>query len=119
MSREMREVLVCDVCGGEREVAAVAVTLDGAEQTVDLCSEHQLALQEAVASIMPGFPSTPAPGPAQPPAVAPSKAARRATRKRAERQRTSKRKETCPHCGLEMSVQNLGRHIAAKHPGSE
>jgi transcription elongation factor Elf1 len=120
MARQMREVLVCDVCGSEREVTVVAVTMDGAEQTVELCAEHRLALQEAVASILPGFPSLPpAPGPEQQPGAAPRKAATRTRRKRAERQQTSKRKETCPHCGLEMSVQNLGRHIAAKHPGSE
>jgi hypothetical protein len=119
MARQTREVLVCDVCGSEKDVAVVTVTTDGTEQSVELCAEHRLALQEAVASILTGSPSLTAPEPAQQPGAAPSKAATRARRKRAERQPTSKGKETCPHCGLEMSVQNLGRHIAAKHPGSD
>jgi transcription elongation factor Elf1 len=118
MGRVMREVLVCDVCGSEEDVAAVSVTLDGAEQTSELCAEHRRQLQEAVSGIMAGS--------------APSRPTRRA-RKTADRaatagtppaeegvapQRGRMPRATCPHCNLEMSVQNLGRHIAAKHPGT-
>jgi transcription elongation factor Elf1 len=118
MAKEMREVLVCDVCGSEQDVAVVAITLDGAEQSGELCAEHRQALQQAVADILPAS-TTSRPARAAQPATAVGRAAKRAARaarKRVERQGTPKRQVTCPHCGLEMSVQNLSRHIAAKHP---
>jgi transcription elongation factor Elf1 len=116
MAKEMREVLVCDVCGSEQDVAVVAITLDGAEQSGELCAVHRQALQQAVADILPGSTAS-RPARAAQPAAAGGRTAKRAARKRAEqRQGTPKRQVTCPHCGLEMSVQNLSRHIAAKHP---
>jgi hypothetical protein len=122
MARETREVLVCDLCGSDKDVMAVAVSVDGAEQSGELCAEHRQALQEAVAGILPGFApaqvQAPAPAPERPAAPRRSKSASAAS-KIAESRRTPKRKVTCPHCGVEMSIQNLGRHIAAKHPGSE
>jgi transcription elongation factor Elf1 len=120
MAKEMREVLVCDVCGSEEEVSVVAVTVDGSEQRGELCGEHQQVLQEALAGVLPGLTSAPPQRPAQPAGVARGEAPARPARKRgAERQRAPKRRETCPHCGVEMSVQNLGRHIAARHPDAE
>jgi transcription elongation factor Elf1 len=123
MARETREVLVCDLCGSDKEVMVVAVSVDGAEQSGELCAEHRQALQEAIAGILPGLAPTQPEAPAQQAAPRRSKSATSAATKLAdklaERRRTPKRKVTCPHCGLEMSIQNLGRHIAAKHPGVE
>jgi len=119
MAREMREVLVCDTCGSENDVAAVAITVDGAEQSGELCAEHRRALKEAVVGILPG-PTTSRPkGAAQQTGAAGGRAAKQVAVKRVEQPGTAKRQATCPHCGLEMSVQNLSRHVAARHPGPE
>jgi hypothetical protein len=121
MARETREVLVCDLCGSDKEVMVVAISVDGVEQSNELCAEHRQALQEAIAGILPGLApaQAEAEAPAQRPARRRGKSATSAASKLAEQRRTPKRKVTCPHCGLEMSIQNLGRHIAAKHPGIE
>lgn len=125
MARVMREVLVCDACGGEDDVAAVTVTLDGADQSAELCAEHRQKLQEAVAGILSGV------APSRPGRRPPKTAARgaqvqtRTTHELAARATAAKvggarrgrmPRTTCPHCGREMGVQNLSRHITAKHP---
>jgi hypothetical protein len=103
MAREIREVLVCDVCGSDKDVAAVTLTVDGGKQNGELCAEHRRALDEAVAGILGG---------ARP------KATKRVAAKRTQQRGSTARPVTCPHCGVEMSVQNLSRHIAAKHPNA-
>jgi len=124
MARVMREVLVCDVCGGEEGVVAVTVALDGAEQSAELCAEHRRQLQEAVAGILgEGAGSRPRRRPRRA-AVGDARDGTRTTRKRAAAataakgasRRSQMPRTTCPHCGLEMGVQNLSRHITAKHP---
>jgi transcription elongation factor Elf1 len=109
MARVTRGVVVCDVCGSEADVATVTVAIDGAEQRAELCTAHRQHLQEAVAGVLRTLTAAEQPAAAQP---APARRARTAPTGR--RMPTT----TCPHCGLELGVQNLGRHIAAKHPGA-
>jgi hypothetical protein len=117
VAREIREVVMCDVCGSEKEVTTVAVAVDGTEQSGELCAEHREALMKAVADILPEPQAVPAQRPARQASAARGKAAKRSAGKRAERQSTPR--PSCPHCGVEMSIQNLSRHIAAKHPATE
>jgi len=127
MARVTRELLVCDVCGAEDDVAAMTVAIDVAEQTVELCASHRQQLRDAVAGVL----SAAGKGAEAESVRRGRKAAaatRRATAKVAARtvvagepaEGPSRRMPTatCPHCGRELGVQNLGRHIAAKHPES-
>jgi len=52
MARVMREVVVCDVCGGEADVSSVTVAVDGTEQGSELCAAHRGRLREAVARVL-------------------------------------------------------------------
>jgi len=119
MAREMREVLVCDTCGSENDVAAVAVTVDGVEQGGDFCAEHRQALKDAIAGILSKPPTSQPKGAGQQTGAASRRPAKRVASKRVGRAAPTKRLATCPQCGLEMSVQNLSRHIAARHPSTE
>jgi transcription elongation factor Elf1 len=116
MAKVTRELLVCDVCGAEDDVAAVTVAIDGAEQTVELCASHRQQLRDAVAGVL-GAAGKGAEGESVRrgrKAATPTVAARERAESRGRRMPTA----TCPHCGRELGVQNLGRHIAAKHPES-
>jgi hypothetical protein len=126
MAKVMREVLVCDVCGAEEGVAAVIVAVDGGERSAELCAAHRQQLQEAVAGVL-GAAEPSRPGRrARRAAAGGAAAGPRAPRKRAVRAREARKggaarqgrmpRTTCPHCGMEMGVQNLSRHITAKHP---
>jgi transcription elongation factor Elf1 len=119
MARETREVLVCDVCGSDKDVAVVAVTMNGAQQSAELCAEHRKAVREALARVLPALTPAPPQRPTKRAGASGRKAPTPAADKIVEGQRASKRTATCPHCGREMSVQNLGRHIASSHPGAE
>jgi hypothetical protein len=124
MARVMREVAVCVVCGSEQDVVAVTVAVDGAQQNPELCAVHRTQLREALAGVL-GSPGATA---GRPPTRRGRKAAagrapagkraapKAATRKVTAAGRSRMPRTTCPHCGLEMGVQNLSRHIAAKHP---
>jgi predicted nucleic acid-binding Zn ribbon protein len=127
MARVTRELVVCDVCGSEQDVAAVTVAVDGAEQAAELCSAHRQQLRDAVAGVLGG--STVTTGRRSRPgrkAAGPAPARKRAEAKRATETPAAAKpagsaasrmpRTTCPHCGMEMGVQNLSRHIAAKHP---
>jgi transcription elongation factor Elf1 len=123
MAKAMREVVVCDVCGAEDNVTAVAVAFDGEEQGADLCETHRQQLRQVVAAALGSAAPETAQGSGR--RVAPSRSAgRRAAGKRASRKSgatastpTSRMpRTTCPHCGMEMGVQNLSRHITANHP---
>jgi ribosome-binding protein aMBF1 (putative translation factor) len=129
MARVTREVVVCDVCGSEADVATVTVAIDGAEQSAELCAAHRQHLQEAVAGVLRTLTAAEQPAAEQPAparrgpktAAGRTPAARRAARTSAGRTPTAPTGRrmpttTCPHCGRELGVQNLGRHIAAKHP---
>jgi transcription elongation factor Elf1 len=124
MARVMREVAVCDVCGSEQDVAAVSVAVDGAQQNPELCAVHRTQLRQALAGVLGASDATtgrPATRRGRKAAAGGAPAGKRATRKTATRKdtataRTRMPRTTCPHCGLEMGVQNLSRHIAAKHP---
>jgi ribosome-binding protein aMBF1 (putative translation factor) len=137
MARVTREVVVCDVCGSEADVATVTVAVDGAEQSAELCAVHRQHLQEAVAGVLRTLTAAEQPAAEQPAAEQPAPARRGrktaagrtpAARPAAARTSTTRTRTappgrrmpttTCPHCGLELGVQNLGRHIAAKHPGA-
>jgi transcription elongation factor Elf1 len=110
MARVTREVVVCDVCGSEADVATVTVAIDGAGQSAELCSAHRQHLQEAVAGVLRTLTAAEQPALAQPGRK--TAAGRTPTAPTGRRMPTA----TCPHCGRELGVQNLGRHIAAKHP---
>jgi hypothetical protein len=124
MARVMREVAVCDVCGSEQDVVAVTVAVDGAQQNPELCAVHRTQLREALAGVLGAAGATAG----RPPTRRGRKAAagrapagkraapKAATRKVTASGRTRMPRTTCPHCGLEMGMQNLSRHIAAKHP---
>jgi predicted nucleic acid-binding Zn ribbon protein len=126
MARVMRELVVCDVCGSDQDVAAVSMVVDGGEQTAELCAAHRQNLQEAVAGVLGGSTATtrrrgrPARKSAEPSARkgAQGKRAAKTLAAGASAGRAASRmpRTTCPHCGMEMGVQNLSRHIAAKHP---
>jgi hypothetical protein len=122
MARVTREVLMCDVCGSEADVATVTVAIDGAEQSAELCAAHRQHLREAMAGVLrtltaEGEPATEQPA-AKPPA--PARRGRKTAAGRTPTAPTGRRMPTttCAHCGRELGVQNLGRHIAAKHPGA-
>jgi hypothetical protein len=122
MARMMREVVVCDVCGSDQNVATVSVALNGEQQTADLCATHGGQLREAVAGVLGGTTGETARltrrrrgrKAAAGQAVATKGAPRRATAAAAKPSRMPR--TTCPHCGMDMGVQNLSRHVAAKHP---
>jgi transcription elongation factor Elf1 len=129
VARVTREVVVCDVCGSEADVAPVTVAIDGAAQNAELCGAHRQQLQEAVAAVLRA--SAEPEAPAEPPvparrgrkrvaSPAPAAPATRTATARTPTAPTGRRMPTatCPHCGRELGVQNLGRHIAAKHPGA-
>jgi hypothetical protein len=126
MAKVMREVDVCDVCGREENVTTVAMALDGEQQTADLCATHRQQLQEAVAGVLGAATRETIGETVRRPRRRGRKTAagRTATAKRTPRgsattgspKRSPMPRTTCPHCGVEMGVQNLSRHIAAKHP---
>jgi len=128
---------VCDVCGSEADVATVTVAIDRAEQSAELCAAHRQRLQEAVAGVLRTLtaaeqppadqPAAAQPGPARrgrktaagrAPAAQPAAARTSTTPTRTAPTGRRMPTATCPHCGLELGVQNLGRHIAAKHAGA-
>jgi transcription elongation factor Elf1 len=121
MAKMMREVVVCDVCGGEESVATVTIALDGEQQTADVCGLHCGQLQDAVAGVLGGgAAATGRPRARRGRKVEAGRAlaAKRPPRRAGRTGSTKSRmpRTTCPHCGMEMGVQNLSRHIAAKHP---
>jgi len=125
MARRKHEVLVCDVCGSDDDVTAVTVTVDGAERRAELCAAHRQQLQQAVAGLLgTAEPSRPgrrarkivAGGAAAGTRATPKRAARVAEARKGTARNARMPTTTCPHCGVEMGVQNLSRHIAAKHP---
>jgi transcription elongation factor Elf1 len=115
MARVTREVVVCDVCGTEADVATVTVAIDGAQQSAELCPAHRQHLREAVAGVLQTLTAAGQPIAEQP---APVRRGRKTAAARTPTAPTGRRMPTttCPHCGRELGVQNLGRHIAAKHP---
>jgi hypothetical protein len=117
MARVTREVVVCDVCGSEADVATVTVAIDGAEQSAELCAAHRQHLRDAVAGVLRTLTAEGQPAAEQP---APARRGRKTAAGRTPTAPTGRRMPTttCPHCGRELGVQNLGRHIAAKHPGA-
>jgi hypothetical protein len=112
--------VVCDVCGTEADVATVTVAIDGAQQSAELCAAHRQHLREAVAGVLQTLTAAGQPAPGQPAAEqpAPVRRGRKTAAGRTPTAPTGRRMPTttCPHCGRDLGVQNLGRHIAAKHP---
>jgi len=103
------------------------VAIDGAERTVELCAPHRRQLRDAVAGVL-GAAGNGAEGESGRRGRKAAAAGRRATakvaaptvgaREPAEGPARRMPTATCPHCGRELGVQNLSRHIAAKHPES-
>ena len=122
MAREI--VIVCDTCG-VGGASAHAVQIDDDRLEVDLCQQHFIELRDQVATYTAAKPARVSKRRGA--AHRDARRRRDATRRTQESGgRTAGRRgpakgirmptERCEVCGEQISRQNLGRHVAAKHP---